>query len=122
METMKHLTNLENKAAEFGFKWETAEQIMAQIRSELKEIEVHLKDQDQEKLQDEIGDLLHAAFSLCIFCQFDPNKTLAHSVKKFEKRFNAIKQLTAAEGLNNLNGQTFQKLMEFWDKAKEISK
>src|SRR5438094_84896 len=80
---LKKLSALENEASHFGFKWEKEEQIIAQIRSELKEIEIDLKHQsDKHKLQEEIGDLLHAAFSLCVFCQFDSEETLSKSITK----------------------------------------
>lgn len=65
-----------------------------------------------------MGDLLHAVFSLCIFCQFNAEKTLDKSVTQFERRFRAVQQLTMQEGLQNLNGQSFKKLI-LWDKAKE---
>ncbi|SRR5579883_182314 len=120
MDPFKKLTDLEKEAADFGFKWETTQQIMAQIKSEIAEIEVHLNDQDQLKLQDEIGDLLHAVCSLCVFCEIDPEKTLIHSIKKFEKRFRAVQQLARQEGLTTLQGQSFQKLMALWDQAKKI--
>lgn len=119
MKILKKLTDLENEASAFGFKWETADQILAQIRSELTEIEVHLKDQDKNKLQEEIGDLLHAAFSLCVFCQFDTEETLTNSVDKFDRRFRETKKLAQCEGLKDLNGQSFDKLMKIWNKAKE---
>lgn len=119
MDILTKLTHLENEASDFGFKWETAEQIMSQIRSELAEIEIHLKDQDKNKLQEEIGDLLHAAFSLCVFCQFDAKETLQNSVNKFDRRFQETKKIAQNEGLKNLNGQSFKKLMEIWDKAKK---
>lgn len=119
MDILNKLVTLENEAAEFGFKWETADQIMGQIRSEITEIEVHLKDRDKKKLQEEIGDLLHAVLSLCVFCQFDPHDTLINSVNKFERRFRATQHFAIQEGLNDLNGQSFQKLMSLWDKAKK---
>jgi diguanylate cyclase (GGDEF)-like protein len=121
MDVLNKLTNLEKQAAEFGFKWELTTQIMQQIQSEVAEIEVHLKDGDQEKLQEEIGDLLHAVFSLCVFCGFDPEETLANSVNKFERRFEAIQELATEKGLSTLNGMSFQELMMMWDKAKELT-
>lgn len=120
--TIKKLTALEKQAAEFGFKWDNTEQIMAQIHSECDEIDVHLKDSDQTLLQEEIGDLLHAVFSLCVFCQFDPQQTLEKSVNKFERRFNAVKKLAHEKGLQNLNGLNFKELMQLWDQAKQVTK
>ncbi len=117
------IEQLEHDAANFGFKWETKEQIMAQIRSECLEIEeLFHSEQHRSDLQSEIGDLLHAAFSLCVFCNFDPETTLRKSVDKFEHRFNAVKGLAKEKGLENLNGKSFAELMAYWDQAKTKSK
>ncbi len=118
MNILEKLLSLEHEAADFGFKWETAEQIIQQIKSEINEINVHLKDGDRNKLQDEIGDLLHAVFSLCVFKQFDPEKTLAQSVDKFERRFRIVEKLAKEKGLNQLHGLSFKELMLLWDQAK----
>jgi uncharacterized protein YabN with tetrapyrrole methylase and pyrophosphatase domain len=118
MTILTKLISLEYAAADFGFQWETAEQIIEQARSELHEIEEILHDSNRERLQEEIGDLMHAVFSLCVFCQFDPNETLRNSVEKFERRFNEVKLLALKQGLNTLQGQNFDTLMEFWEKAK----
>lgn len=119
MAIFEKLIQLEKTAAEFGFKWETANQIISQIESEVTEVTVHLKDNEKTKLQEEIGDLLHAVFSLCVFCKLDPQETLTNSVNKFERRFKAVQQLAADEGLKTLSGQSFDKLMLLWDQAKQ---
>jgi uncharacterized protein YabN with tetrapyrrole methylase and pyrophosphatase domain len=121
MEILKTLSDLENDASEFGFKWENPHQIMEQIRSEISEVDAHLKDGDSKKLQEEIGDLLHAVFSLCIFCQFDANETLTNSVNKFEHRLRMTQQLAREKGLHSLNGCSFDELMKFWDQAKKLT-
>lgn len=121
MGILKKLTDLENEASQFGFKWENPHQIMDQIRSEINEVEAHLKDGNQKKLQEEIGDLLHAVFSLCIFCQFDAKETLENSVNKFERRLRMTQQLAREKGLDSLNGHSFDELMKFWDQAKRLS-
>ncbi|MFZ2314538.1 MAG: MazG nucleotide pyrophosphohydrolase domain-containing protein [Gammaproteobacteria bacterium] len=120
MTIFKKLTALENEASDFGFAWETAEQISSQIQSELSEIKAHFKDQDKTKLQEEIGDLLHAAFSLCIFCELDAEKTLENSVAKFERRFHSVKQLAAQDDLHSLKGKDFKELMLYWGQAKKL--
>lgn len=117
------LTTLEHEADNFGFRWDNTDQIMAQIKSECAEIMVHLKDINNDtkkaKLQEEIGDLLHAVFSLCVFCQFDPHETLEKSVNKFERRFKEVKRLTHAQGLVTLAGKSFQELMVLWNQVKQ---
>src|SRR3990167_8980047 len=98
MNIIEKLTHLEKEAEGFGFKWENTHQIMDQIKSECVEIDEHLdaiKNDNKSKLQEEIGDLMHAIFSLCVFCQFDPQVTLENSVNKFERRLNAVKKIDA---------------------------
>lgn len=114
---------LEQAADDFGFSWENPQQIMAQILSECEEIQVHLKANSEQtntqELQEEIGDLLHAVFSLAVFCQFNPKKTLEKTLSKFENRLTRVKQLAYSQGLCNLKGQPFDELMRFWNQAKQ---
>lgn len=119
MDILNKLTALEKNASAFGFKWENPQQILAQVRSEISEIEIHLQDHDANKLQEEIGDLLHAVFSLCVFCQFDPQDTLTNSINKFKQRFNKVQELAYSQGLSTLNGKSFEELMLIWDSAKK---
>lgn len=122
MSDLEKLTYLEKEAEQFGFRWENSHQIMTQIKSECDEIDEHLShitDDNKPKLQEEIGDLLHAVFSLCIFCKFDAEETLRNSVDKFERRLNAVKTIALENGIVTLNGYAFDKLMQFWDQAKK---
>jgi ATP diphosphatase len=121
MNIFDQLTASEHDAANFGFKWETAQQIKAQILSEVAEIDVHLQDNDRCKLQEELGDLLHAVFSLAVFCGFDAEETLTKSVDKFERRLRGVKALAIEDGHATLNGKSFEELMQYWDKAKNLS-
>ena len=122
MNLLDKVALLEEEAAVFGFQWETTDQIMEQIQSECVEINEHLHSQGeikQEELQEEIGDLLHAAFSLCVFCQFNPRDTLEKTLAKFEQRLKAVKAITQEKGLTTLQGHSFDELMLIWQKAKE---
>lgn len=114
---------LENDAAAFGFKWETTDQIFEQIFSECAEINEHLNGNvnppNSTELQLEVGDLLHAVLSLCVFCQFNPQETLTLSLDKFERRLTAVKCISEAKGLIHLKGQPFDELMTIWREAKE---
>jgi len=124
MELLDKISALEEEASQFGFKWQSAAQIMEQIYSECDEIKEHL-DSDTSKvnqiaLQEEIGDLIHAVFSLCIFCKFSPRVTLGQSLTKFERRLRAVNLIAEERELINLEGLFFDELMQIWDKAKEL--
>ena len=122
MDYLKKVIELEDEAEQFGFRWETTDQIMEQIQSECIEINEHLNSEleplNKIELQEEIGDLLHAVFSLCVFCKLNPPETLAKTLTKFERRLNAVKKITQDNGLTNLNGHSFDELMNIWKKAK----
>lgn len=114
------IDNLEKEAVLFGLRWETKAQIMAQIRNECLEIEEHLEAKDKRAaLQDEIGDLMHAVFSLCTYCNFDTELTLRKSLNKFEDRLNAMKDIAKEHGFENLQGKSFDELMRYWNLAKQ---
>ena len=119
MDLLEKVVSLENDADAFGFRWEKT----AQIESECFEIQEHLHcgpAANPIELQEEIGDLLHAVFSLCVFCKLSPRETLKKTLGKFEARLNAVKELAAEQGLMDLNGHSFDELMALWDKAKQM--
>ena len=122
MNQLKRVSLLEQSADNFGFSWENTGQIMAQIQSECLEVEAHLTADNMnfnpDLLQEEIGDLLHAAFSLCVFCQFDLEKTLEKTLNKFERRLTDVKLLAHDAGFKTLKAQSFEVLMDLWRQAK----
>lgn len=124
MDLLDKVVSLEESASEFGFRWETADQIMHQIQSECEEVKEHLHhglfQDDKAALQEEIGDLLHAVFSLCVFAGFSPRVTLGQSLTKFERRLRAVKLVAEERGFGNLGGKSFDELMIIWNRAKEL--
>ena len=124
MDLLEKTIALEFAATNFGFCWENTTQIMAQILSECHEVNEQLAQGIEPAntllLQEEIGDLLHAVFSLCIFCKLNPQETLEKTLNKFERRLNAVKHLANESGLTNVEGRSFDELMCLWDKAKQL--
>ncbi len=122
MDLLEKVVVLEDSASDFGFRWETTAQIMNQIKSECTEIEEHLHNGFEQantaELQEEVGDLLHAVFSLCVFCKLNPKETLEQSLVKFERRLNAVKAIADEKGFVCLEGLPFTELMQIWDSAK----
>ena len=113
---------LEKEAKVFGFDWPNEIMIIDQALDECREIkEVINNNESRERLQEEIGDLLHSAISLCVFTGFDVEETLSKVIVKFGSRMQAIKSLTEAEGLVNLQGQSFDFMLELWKQAKQIT-
>lgn len=120
MNIFKKITAIEKQADDFGFMWSDTAQIFEQIQSECEEIKDNLAQLgDRHHLQEEIGDLIHAVFSLCLFMKFDLEETCLKSIEKFERRFAELKRLADAAGFETLKGQPVDVLMHFWMQAKE---
>lgn len=114
------LIAIETDARAFGFDWPDAMTIIEQAESECEEIrEVLQEQQSSERLQEEIGDLLHTAISLCLFAGFDPNKTLAQINQKFGGRMEALKAIAKAKGYQDLYSESFETMLKLWDEAKQ---
>lgn len=118
----KMMEKLELDAQKFGFYWETFSQLIEQIQSECNEIQEAWDNQDIPHLQEEIGDLIQAAISLAIFCKLDPRETLKKSIEKFLRRYDTLVEIAKSDGFDNLHNQSLERLMHYWDRAKEATK
>lgn len=116
---IKKVEKLENEAKEYGFYWPNSDAVMQQIYSECQEVQELLDQGNSQRLQEEIGDLLHAVMSLCVYCGYDTEITLTQALNKFEKRFNMTKFFAESDGHSNLHGKTMDEMMKYWKMAKE---
>lgn len=125
-DVIKKIIDLEKQAKEYGFYWPDSKSVMKQIKSEYDEVSELLFDDYSaslnEDLAEEIGDLLHAVFSLCIFFNFNPDEILDNSVNKFKKRFDLTKKIALEDGHVDMRGKNIQVMMKYWDKAKKVIK
>jgi uncharacterized protein YabN with tetrapyrrole methylase and pyrophosphatase domain len=120
---LSDLLALEKQAHDLGFIWPHLDMILDQAISECQEIkEAVSKGYPAEKIQEEIGDLLHAAVSLCYFAGYDLEETLSKNVQKFSARLLALKDIMQDSGLKTLEGQPIEFMLALWDKAKQQSK
>jgi len=119
---LQRLITLDKRARDFGFKWPDLDAVLQQILSEHQEVVQELVDKQSEKrLREEIGDLLHAVISLCVFLEFTPQELLQETCVKFQERMNALMQLTKEQGLQNLDGQPIEFQLQLWEEAKRLA-
>ncbi|WP_373231991.1 nucleoside triphosphate pyrophosphohydrolase [Cohnella sp.] len=110
---------VQKKAAGVGFDWPDLEGVFDKIEEELKELRHAVAHEDQERQQDELGDLLFAVVNASRFLKADPEEALAGTNRKFAKRFRYIEEQL------RINGRTFEQTdlseMEFWwQEAKKL--
>ena len=120
---LKELIKAEEDAVEFGCEWPNEEYIFEQVISECNEVKSAIQDNEgKDRIQEEIGDLLHTSISLCRFAGFDIEETLTKTVKKFTNRIQALKEITRLKGLDSLQGQSSKFILELWSEAKKRDK
>lgn len=93
---------IQKRAGQTGFDWPDYLGPMDKIREELEEFrseaEAPAGQPDQDRLEDEFGDILFATVNLGRFFKLDPEKALARANRKFMDRFAKMEKLAAAEG------------------------
>lgn len=86
---------LGTRAAEVGFEWKTAGDLLEKIEEEIHELRQELAAQPPSppaRVEEEVGDLLFAVANLSRFLHFDPESCLRRANQKFKRRFQAMEQ------------------------------
>lgn len=119
---LEALIAMEKDARAFGFEWSDEMMILEQVIDECREIREAIQNREtDDRIQEEIGDLLHSAVSLCLFAGFDVKEILSNVTAKFKGRMNALKILTQERGLSDLKGQSMDRMLELWRQAKVMT-
>jgi len=109
---------LQKRAARIGFDWPDTVPVVAKVREELAEVEVEIAaGAPQERLIDEIGDLLFVCANLARHLKVDPEVALRQANAKFERRFRRIEAIMAEEGRDPAEAG-LDRLEEAWQQAK----
>ncbi len=113
---------LQKRAAQVGFDWPTITPVFDKVLEELDEVkqEIILEEtcgQNNERIEEEVGDLLFACTNLARHARINPETALRHSNRKFEKRFSRMEALAAENSLviETLDIEQWELL---WDQVK----
>ncbi len=91
---------LQQLAAQAGFDWPDPEPVLSKLAEEVAEVREAFADgARQERLQDEIGDVLFVLANLARHADVDLAQAMRHANAKFERRFREMEQLAAAAGV-----------------------
>ena len=89
---------LNARAARVGFDWPDASTVMDKMAEEVEELRAELIGADQDRLADEMGDILFVAANLARKLGLDPEACLRQANRKFTRRFNAVEDRLALDG------------------------
>ena len=101
------------KAARVGFDWNEANGALEKVREELQEVE----SASEDRLPEEIGDLLFAVVNFARKRELDAEQLLNQATTKFRTRFHAMERLAEARGLQ-LDSLRLPEMDLLWDETK----
>jgi nucleoside triphosphate diphosphatase len=109
---------LQKRAAREGFDWPAVDQVLDKIHEEIAEVQHEIAASgSEERLLDEVGDLLFACANLARKLKVDPETALRSTNAKFERRFRRIEDWLAEVG--KTPGQsTLDEMDALWNRAK----
>ena len=120
---------LQHRAARVGFDWPGPIPVIAKLHEEIEEVRIEFgavasapdDAAAQDRLEDEIGDLLFVCANLARHAKVDPGTALRRANRKFERRFRLMEILAAGEGAR-LDALTLEQQERYWLLAKAREK
>lgn len=110
---------LQKRAASVGFDWDSSARVLDKLVEEAHEIvEAQEAGLPQEKLAEEVGDLLFVAVNLARHLKVDPEVALRGANDKMIRRFRFIEAGLAAEG-RTTEEASLDEMEALWQKAKK---
>jgi MazG family protein len=107
----------QSKAARVNFDWTELRDVMAKVEEELRETNEAIESQQQEKIEDEIGDLLFAVVNLARKCKIDAESALQSATDKFVARFNRLEDELTTRG-SKLGEVELSEMDAIWETIK----
>jgi MazG family protein len=111
-------TRLQEKAKQVGFEWDNREQVWDKIEEEITELKEAVAENDQEKIEQEFGDVLFSFINYARFLNIDAENSLELTNKKFIQRFTKMEQLALQQG-KPLAEMTLEEMDAIWNSIKK---
>lgn len=105
-------------AAKVGFDWENVTDVFKKVNEETSELAGALDENDLNKIEEEIGDLLFATVNLARFLHLHPDIALRKTIHKFLRRFQYIE----SNATKQLEQMTLAEMDALWDQCKQLEK
>jgi len=109
---------LQEKARQVGFEWENKEQVWHKVEEEIAELKEVIDSGQQEKIEEEFGDLVFSLINYARFLRIDAENALERTNKKFIHRFTQMEQQAMTSG-KDLEKMTLEEMDSIWNSIKQ---
>lgn len=111
-------TRIQEKAKQVGFEWENREDVWKKVEEESQELQEAVKQNEQDRIEEELGDLLFSLVNYARFLQVDPEAALEKTNKKFIRRFQQMESIAAGQG-KHLANLSLAEMDAIWNEVKK---
>ena len=108
---------LQKRAARVGFDWPDPGGALAKVSEELTELEGAVRQDDQDRLAEELGDVLFSVVNFARHHKVDPEEALRRANAKFTRRFKHVESRLAERG-QAPETATLEEMDTLWNEAK----
>jgi len=125
MPALRWSEKLQKRAAHHGFDWDDIQPVFDKLQEEIAELKVEIDiaqndlASNQQKIADEMGDILFASVNLSRHLGVNPEQALRDSNRKFISRFEVVEQLLREDG-KQMEDCSVAVLEDYWRKAKKL--
>ena len=115
---MVKATRLQEKAKQVGFEWDNRGQVWDKVQEEMQELQEAVARNDQQEMENELGDVLFSLINYARFLHVDAENALARTNNKFISRFTQMEQQALEQG-KPLADMTLSEMDAIWDSIKK---
>ena len=108
---------IQKKASKKGFDWKASIDVIEKVEEELKELKLEIQQNNNENIQDELGDLLFSIINLSRHLELDASEAINQANHKFVKRFRLMEAEISKDN-QEIDNLTSDELEEFWVRIK----
>jgi len=119
MPALVKANRIQEKVRGVGFDWEHKEQVWEKVKEELNELETEIKKSDNERMEEEFGDLFFSLVNAARLYGIDPESALERTNRKFIKRFNYLEEQTILKN-KSLHDMSLAEMDKYWEEAKKM--
>lgn len=140
MPALMYAQKLQKACAKVGFDWPDVAPVIDKVREEVEEIQQELDfkqrllqansandnpssdgmHENQQAIEEEIGDALFAMVNLARHCKVDADTALRNASNKFANRFKGVERLADQQG-EKLDALTLDEMEALWQQVKKSS-
>ena len=110
---------IQQKAKKAGFDWDDISGAYEALGKEIEELKEAQQSGDEDKITDELGDVLFSVVNISRFLGADSEEALTKSNNKFIERYLIVERLAKERDID-MPSSSMEELDKLWDEAKDI--